>query len=114
MILLLKITKIVNGYDKGLIINFDGVDIYYPYGDLQSIKHAFAMSVHRMQGSQNKIIIFCAPSSHIFFLSNNILYTAISRAEKVVYHFSDEHTINIAMRKSDSEKRQTMLQELLK
>ena len=108
------VTKILNGYDKGLIIDFDGVEIYYPYSELQSIKHSFALSTHKMQGSQNKIIIFCAPSSHIFFLSNNMLYTAISRAEKVVYHFSDEHTINVAMRKSDSEKRQTMLQELLK
>lgn len=108
------VTKILNGYDKGLIIDFDGVEIYYPYSELQSIKHSFALSTHKMQGSQNKIIIFCAPSSHIFFLSNNMLYTAISRAEKVVYHFSDKHTINVAMRKSDSEKRQTMLGALLK
>ena len=108
------VTKILDGYDKGLIIDFDGVEIYYPYSELKSIKHSFALSTHKMQGSQNKIIIFCAPSSHIFFLSNNMLYTAISRAEKVVYHFSDEHTINVAMRKSDSEKRQTMLGTLLK
>ena len=67
-----------------------------------------------MQGSQNKIIIFCAPSSHMFFLNNNIVYTAISRAEKMVYHFSDERTLNAAIKKSDNKKRQTMLQQLLK
>lgn len=109
------VTKVFStGYQKGLVINFDGVEVYYSYGDLSMIKHGFAVSVHKMQGSQNKIIIFCCPSSHVFMLSNNMLYTAISRAEKYVFHFSDEHTINVAMKKSDSEKRQTMLQNLLK
>lgn len=109
------IKKVFNtGFQKGLIINFDGVDVYYSYADLSMIKHGFAISTHKMQGSQNKIIIFCCPSSHMFFLSNNLLYTAISRAEKYVFHFSDEHTINVAMKKSDSEKRQTMLSDLLR
>lgn len=109
------VTKVFNsGYQKGLVINFDGIDVYYSYADLSMIKLGFAVSCHKMQGSQNKIIIFCCPSSHVYFLSNNMLYTAISRAEKYVFHFSDEHTINVAMKKSDSEKRQTMLGNLLK
>lgn len=98
---------------NGLIIDFDGVDIYYSRGELDSLRHAFATSVHKMQGSQNKIIIFCCPNSHMFMLSNNIVYTALSRAEKMVFHFSDAKTLNVAMKKSDSEKRQTMLQRLL-
>ena len=108
------VVKVFNeGFQKGLVINFDGVDVYYSYADLSMIKHGFCISTHKAQGSQNKIIIFCCPSSHVFMLSNNMLYTAISRAEKYVFHFSDEHTINVAMKKSDSEKRQTMLQDLL-
>ena len=108
------VVKVFNeGFQKGLVINFDGVDVYYSYADLSMIKHGFCISIHKAQGSQNKIIIFCCPSSHVFMLSNNMLYTAISRAEKYVFHFSDEHTINVAMKKSDSEKRQTMLQDLL-
>ena len=99
---------------NGVVIDFDGVDIYYSKSELQPLKHSFAISCHRMQGSQNKIIIFCAPSSHMFFLNNNIVYTAISRAEKMVYHFSDERTLNAAIKKSDNKKRQTMLQQLLK
>lgn len=108
------VTKVFSkGFQKGLVINFDGVEVYYSYGDLSMIKHGFSISIHKAQGSQNKIIIFCCPSSHIYFLNNNMLYTAVSRAEKYVFHFSDEHTINAAMRKSDSEKRQTMLKGLL-
>jgi exodeoxyribonuclease V alpha subunit len=99
--------------NNGVVIDFDGVDIYYSKGELQPLKHSFAISCHRMQGSQNKIIIFCAPSSHMFFLNNNIVYTAISRAEKMVYHFSDERTLNAAIKKSDNKKRQTMLERLL-
>lgn len=106
--------KVIDIIDNDLIINFDGEVVYYSSDEVRQIKHSFALSAHKMQGSQNKIIIFCCPSSHIFFLSNNIMYTAISRAEELVYHFSDIKTINTAMNKSDSNKRNTFLCEMLK
>lgn len=105
--------KIIDIIDNDLIINFDGEIVYYSSDEIRQIKHSFALSTHKMQGSQNKIIVFCCPSSHIFFLSNNIVYTAISRAEEKVYHFSDVKTINTAMNKSDSNKRYTFLGEML-
>lgn len=106
--------KIVDIIDNDLIISFEDAIVYYSIDEIRQIKHSFALSTHKMQGSQNKIIIFCCPSSHIYFLSNNIIYTAISRAEKSVYHFSDVRTINMAMNKSDSDKRNTFLCEMLK
>lgn len=106
--------KIIDIVDNSLIINFDDVIVAYSIDEIRQIKHSFALSTHKMQGSQNKIIIFCCPSSHIFMLSNNIVYTAISRAEEKVYHFSDVKTINIAMNKSDSNKRNTFLGDMLK
>ena len=105
--------RVIDIIDNDLIINFDGEVVYYSSDEIRQIKHSFALSTHKMQGSQNKIIIFCCPSSHIFFLSNNIVYTAISRAEEKVYHFSDVKTINIAMNKSDSDKRNTFLGDML-
>lgn len=106
--------RIIDIIDNDLIINFDGEVVYYSSDEIRQIKHSFTLSAHKMQGSQNKIIVFCCPSSHIFFLSNNIVYTAISRAEERVYHFSDVKTINTAMNKSDSNKRNTFLGEMLK
>ena len=101
--------------EKVMVIQFENSRIIYAENEVQNnIKHAFALSTHKMQGSQNKIIIFCCPSSHIFFLSNNIIYTAISRAEKIVFHFGDAKTINSAMNKSDVENRQTFLGDILK
>ena len=104
---------IVDIINDDLIINFDDVIVYYSTNEIRQIKHAFALSTHKMQGSQNKIIIFCCPSSHLYMLSNNIIYTAISRAESKVFHFSDVKTINIAMNKSDSDKRKTFLGDML-
>lgn len=106
--------KIIDIIDDDLIINFDGETVYYSIDEIRQIRHSFAVSTHKMQGSQNKIIIFCCPSSHMFFLSNNLVYTAISRAEEKVYHFSDVKTMNIAMNKSDSNKRSTFLGDMLK
>lgn len=106
--------RIVDIIDNDLIISFDDAIVYYSIDEIRQIKHSFALSTHKMQGSQNKIIIFCCPSSHTFMLSNNIMYTAISRAEEKVYHFSDVKTVNIAMNKSDSNKRNTFLGDMLK
>lgn len=106
--------KVIDIIDNDLIINFDGEIVYYSIDEIRQIRHSFAVSTHKMQGSQNKIIIFCCPSSHIFFLSNNLIYTAISRAEEKIYHFSDVKTINTAMNKSDSNKRNTFLGDMLK
>ena len=105
--------RVIDIVDNNLIINFENELVYYTVEDVRQIKHSFALSTHKMQGSQNKIIIFCCPSSHIFFLTNNIVYTAISRAEEKVYHFSDVKTINTAMNKSDSDKRNTFLGDML-
>lgn len=106
--------KVIDIIDNDLIINFDGEIVYYSIDEIRQIRHSFAVSTHKMQGSQNKIIIFCCPSSHIFFLSNNLIYTAISRAEEKIYHFSDVKTVNTAMNKSDSNKRNTFLGDMLK
>ena len=106
--------QIVDIIDNDLIISFENAVVYYAVEEIRQIKHAFALSTHKMQGSQNKIIIFCCPSSHIYMLSNNIVYTAISRAEEKVYQFSDVKTMNIAMNKSDSNKRDTFLGDMLK
>lgn len=106
--------RVVDIIDNDLIISFENELVYYSVDEIRQIKHSFALSAHKMQGSQNKIIIFCCPSSHIFFLSNNIVYTAISRAEERVYHLSDVKTINTAMNKSDSNKRNTFLGDMLK
>lgn len=106
--------RVIDIIDNDLIISFENELVYYSVDEIRQIKHSFALSAHKMQGSQNKIIIFCCPSSHIFFLSNNIVYTAISRAEEKVFHFSDVKTINTAMNKSDSNKRNTFLGDMLK
>lgn len=105
--------RVVDIIDNDLIISFENELVYYSVDEIRQIKHSFALSTHKMQGSQNKIIIFCCPSSHIFFLSNNIVYTAISRAEEKVFHFSDVKTINTAMNKSDGNKRNTFLGDML-
>ena len=105
--------RVVDIIDNDLIISFENELVYYSVDEVRQIKHSFALSTHKMQGSQNKIIIFCCPSSHIFFLSNNIVYTAISRAEEKVFHFSDVKTINTAMNKSDGNKRNAFLGDML-
>ena len=71
---------------KEVIIRFDGNrDATYAYQELEQIEHAYAVTVHKSQGSEFPVVILPLLSGGGRFLSRNLLYTALTRAmEKVV------------------------------
>ena len=71
---------------KEVVIRFDGNrDATYAYQELEQIEHAYAVTVHKSQGSEFPVVILPLLSGGGRFLSRNLLYTALTRAmEKVV------------------------------
>ena len=71
---------------KEATIRFDGSrDAVYAFGELEQIEHAYAVTVHKSQGSEFPVIIMPLFSGAGRFLSRNLLYTALTRAmEKVI------------------------------
>lgn len=67
-----------------LTVNFDGRRCEYDFGMLEELEHAYAITVHKSQGSEYPVVIIplyhCAP----MLLSRNLLYTAITRASRMV------------------------------
>lgn len=71
---------------KEVVIRFDGNrDATYAYPELEQIEHAYAVTVHKSQGSEFPVVILPLLSGGGRFLSRNLLYTALTRAmEKVI------------------------------
>lgn len=98
---------------NGIIVDFDDYKIYIPKDKFPNIKLAYAISIHKSQGGQARIVIVFAPNSHTFMLNSNLLYVAITRAKERCYLLSDLNTFGRAIKKKENFTRQTWLYNLL-
>jgi hypothetical protein len=66
--------------DRELTVVFDGRAVAYDFSDLDEIVHAYAVSVHKAQGSEYPAVIFPVLTQHYILLQRNLIYTAVTRA----------------------------------
>lgn len=105
--------KIVEIDDKNVSVLFDDNIIKYNSSQLNTLVLAYSATIHKMQGSSIKYVILLTPSAHKFFLNRNLLYVGLTRARELLYHISDFSTLKLTLKKSESLKRDTFLQEML-
>ena len=96
-----------------LIINFDGTRVVYSPKDLINIKHGYAISVHKSQGGEFKLVIMPFCKSYKRMLYNKLVYTAITRAKQVLLLVGDPNSFMYGVKNDYVEYRKTSLKELL-
>lgn len=107
-------TGIIKHIDKNLMyIAFNDEIVMYDKSEINNIKLAYSISVHKSQGGSAKIIILLSPKSHTFMLNSNLLYVGITRSSGRVFHFGTPNTINTAIKKKADMNRQTWLKEYI-
>lgn len=94
-------------------VDFDGRNIELIEEELKDIMLAYAITVHKAQGSEYDTVIMPVTTSHYIMLKRNLIYTGVTRAKKTVKIFGDKKAVNIAVRTIDSSKRYTGLKERL-
>lgn len=99
--------------NKNIIIEFDGVKCVYERGLLNQLLLGYAISVHKLQGSQSPYIILSTPKAHTYMMNRNLLYTAITRTQKQCFHVTEEKIIYSSLKKSAIYSRDTLLKILL-
>lgn len=95
------------------IIDFGGVPIKYRREHMNMVRHAYAVTVHKSQGSQIKNVILCTPRSDIFMLNSNLVYVGLTRMKEKCYHIGSISTMNQAIKKKANLSRNTFMQHLL-
>ena len=98
----------------GLIIEFDNGYALYEGSDLSNLMLGYALSCHRVQGSQAKAVIVLADKAHKRILSRNILYVATSRAQKDLVLIADTDVLQDALEVQEENNRDTWLKDMLK
>lgn len=105
-----KITTITEPKRKEVLtIDFDGNEIIYSKEDLNDIIHAYAISIHKSQGSEFPHVIIPVSKSYYKMLYNKLIYTGVSRAKKSLILIGEEESFRIAVNNDYSTNRKTNL-----
>lgn len=99
--------------DHELEIDYDGRKVWYEYSELDEIALAYAVSVHKSQGSEYPVVIIPVVIQHYVLLQRNLIYTAITRAKKLVILIGTKKALAIAIKNNKVEKRYTSLKQRL-
>jgi exodeoxyribonuclease V alpha subunit len=103
----------INTEDRILTIDFDERSITYEYEELDEIVHAYAISIHKSQGSEYAAAIIIIFTQHFTLLQRNLVYTAITRAKKLCIVIGQSKAIAMAIRNNKGNERKTFLKEFL-
>jgi exodeoxyribonuclease V alpha subunit len=94
-------------------VNFEGRSVTYETSDLDELTLAYALSVHKSQGSEYPVVVLPLLTQHYMLLQRNLLYTAITRAQKMVVIVGTRKAIAIAVKNDKIAARWTALTERL-
>ncbi len=124
-----KVIQLRNNYDKNLFngdigtlvstdgvagtaeADFDGDRHTFDRSDLGDLALAYAISIHKSQGSEYPVVIVPLLKAHFMMLQRNLLYTAITRGKKKVFLVGDPVAYAMAVRNAESKTRITHLRE---
>jgi exodeoxyribonuclease V alpha subunit len=126
-----KVIQIRNNYDRGAAGVFNGTvgtvtalsiqdreltartdedeDIAYDFDELDELQHAYAITVHRSQGSEYPAVVIPLTMASYTLLQRNLLYTAVTRARKLVVLAGSRKALAIAVRTAGTGRRHTAL-----
>lgn len=95
--------------EQSVAIDFDGTRVDYEFSELDELVHAFAMSVHKSQGSEYRAVVLPILTQHYMLLQRNLLYTAVTRAKQLVVIVGTKKAIAMAVRNNKIAQRNTRL-----
>ncbi len=101
--------SMIDQEDRELTIDFDRRLINYDYSDLDEVVLAYAISVHKSQGSEYPVVILPVTAQHYMLLQRNLIYTGITRAKKLVVLIGTKKALVIAIKNNKPQLRFTYL-----
>jgi exodeoxyribonuclease V alpha subunit len=97
-----------------LTVRVDDQDVIYEFSELDELVHAYAVSVHKSQGSEYRAVVVPVLTAHHVMLQRNLLYTAVTRAKDLVVLVGTRRAIGIAVRNNKIASRHTALDARLR
>ncbi|WP_457089895.1 SF1B family DNA helicase RecD2 [Microvirga sp. P5_D2] len=99
--------------EGALIAAFDGREVSYPYGELDTLVPAYATTIHKSQGSEYPAVIIPVVTQHYTMLARNLLYTGVTRGKRLVVLVGQKKAVAMAVRGGNMKRRWTKLRQWL-
>jgi exodeoxyribonuclease V alpha subunit len=96
-----------------VVIEYDRKPVEYEFSEMDEVVLAYAVSIHKYQGSECPCVIIPVHTTHFKLLHRNLLYTGITRGKKLVILVGTKKAVAIAVKNNEILNRQTMLKELI-
>lgn len=99
--------------DERIVVSFDGKDIEYTADEVTDLQLAYAITIHKAQGSEYRAVVIPVSTSNAVMLQRNLLYTGVTRAKKLLLLIGTKKALAIAVKNSAADERRTALKERL-
>ncbi len=103
----------INREDQELVVDFDDRTVKYEFPELEELVLAYAVSIHKSQGSEYPVVIMPVLTQHYVLLQRNLVYTGVTRGRKLVVLVGSKKALAMAIRNDKPQKRYTRLRERL-
>ena len=100
--------------EQEVTVQFEGRSVTYDYADVNELALAFAVTIHKAQGSEYPVVIMPIFMQHYLMLSRNLIYTGLTRAKRLAIVVGTTKAIGLAVRQVKDQQRYTYLQERLR
>ena len=100
----------INTKENKVLVHFDdGKEVEYTQEDLVQLDLAYAVTVHKSQGSEFDVVILPLLTGYQKLFTRNLLYTAMTRAKKMLIIIGSENTVAYMVKNVEEKKRKTLL-----
>jgi exodeoxyribonuclease V alpha subunit len=124
-----KVMQLRNDYDKAVFngdigviaaidgdeaivrVDFDGRTATYERAELDQLVHAYAVSIHKSQGSEYPAVVLSIATQHYMMLQRSLLYTGVTRGKRLVVIVGSKRAVALAVKNADARRRYTWLAE---
>jgi exodeoxyribonuclease V alpha subunit len=95
----------IDPIEKKVSIRYDDRMVVYDYGELDEVSLAYAITIHKSQGSEFPVVVIPVAMQHFMMLQRNLIYTGITRAKRLLVIIGQKKALGLAVNNDLSHKR---------
>lgn len=104
----------VDAEEQTVTVDFEGRPVPYEFSELDELSLAYAITVHKSQGSEFPAVVIPLTTQHYMLLERNLVYTGVTRGKRLVVLVAEPRALAIAVRRFESVQRRSRLAERLR